>query len=108
MYGKIEESYDSMTAVMRRAETLNHAPTLQFMKLHQSIHRYNVGRELSIIEAQKLVDELQIPTLKATAKAYLGLCLIGLSKSKEDQMGGLEIALSAADEIITSWGADNG
>ena len=96
-----------MDKALERAKHLNHQPTLQFMSLHHYKHKYHHGNRLSIIESQKLVEEIKQPTLNAQAKIYLGLSLVNMSKAKVDQDEGIEIVLKACDDIVLRWGKEN-
>lgn len=93
---------------LHKLADLDHFPTQQYMKFFKLLFKYRTGQNLSIMETQKIVDEIQIPTLKAMAKIYCGIAWIEMSKVKEDQLGGLQTALSAGQEIEQIWGEENG
>ena len=84
------------------------SPTQQFMRVIKLLYKYRTGETLSVMETHKVFEETQIPTLKAMAKIYYGISLIEGCKAKEDQMGGLQVALSAEQDMVKAWGEENG
>jgi hypothetical protein len=102
--GRYSEASEVSQQFYRRVEELKHFPSKEFV----SFAEFKSRPTFSIMEAQKVVDTLQTPTLKALARVLYGIALIDGCKSKEDQMGGLEIAVAAGEEVNKIWGEENG
>jgi len=108
LQGRYDESLGLWEKSLQRGEEVNHAGTKQFMSLIKLVYKHRLGDHVSIMEAQRVMESLQIPTLKALAKLFSGVTLIESSKSKEDQMEGLQIVQSAGRDIESQWGEHNG